>query len=296
MSLQSSSKRLAERWHAQTGAALIEFVIAGMLFLVPVYLAVQAMGKMGDVRHMADAGARYAAWERTVWVDKSSLDATSSAFYDMNTPSNNPIQKSDEQIRNEIAVRLFNDRNSTLAYSDNDKNSSKDSLARFDPLWEDSAGTAYLANYNTAATLSTSTSAPSADLSKVLTGISSAASSLPGVFKMGGILPLPSQTVTQATFTLSNVASNSSVYQRLWSDWTGVTVTGQAAVMTNGWGANSSIGTKAMVKGLVPTAQPAVQAVTEPAVGILRAWQATLPAVPDIGRIAVDVVPNDRLK
>ena len=42
------------RHHKQQGAALIEFVVIAMFVLVPMYLAVQALGKFADVRSVAN--------------------------------------------------------------------------------------------------------------------------------------------------------------------------------------------------------------------------------------------------
>jgi len=296
----------AGRGRAQSGNALVEFIIGAMLFLVPLYLAVQALGKFADVRHMAQAAARYAAWERIVWHDTSGLDATSADFYQKNLGSGQQVpQKSDAQIRSEIAVRLFNDRNSALAYNDSDKGATSPSLANgLDPLWEDSAGAPYLTNYDAATTLTGTVSQPSKDLvGGALSGISDAARSL-GVLKVTGSLvpPLPSQTLTQATFELRGVASASDVYKRLWNsssglpDWAGFSTSAQAAVLANAWNANGSGGTLAMVKESVPTAQDAVKLLLQPVVQNINAWEPLVGNRLDVGKIAVDVVPGDRLR
>ena len=100
------------RARQQAGAALVEFIVAALFLLVPLYLAVQAMGRFADVQHTAQAAARYAAWERTVWFNERA-----SAFHQKNVPN----QKSEAQIRSEIAVRVFNDRNTALRYQSSDK-------------------------------------------------------------------------------------------------------------------------------------------------------------------------------
>lgn len=58
----------------QGGQAVAEFLVAAVLLLVPMFLAVAALGKFVDVQHVATMAARYGAWERTVWYDASGTD------------------------------------------------------------------------------------------------------------------------------------------------------------------------------------------------------------------------------
>jgi hypothetical protein len=136
------------------GAAMVEFVVAGVFLLVPLYLVVQALGKFADVQHSTNTAARYAAWERTVWFDERS-----SRFHAHNQPN----QKTTNQIRSETMVRVFNDRRSPLRYRDDDKNAT--SFARgLDPLWRDTNDTVFLAaNPGADLTLSNSFRRPSND-------------------------------------------------------------------------------------------------------------------------------------
>ncbi len=279
---------------SQSGAAMTEFIIAAMFVLVPLYLAVQAMGKFADVRHMTQAAARYAAWERTVWFNQ-----TGTQFYQNNRPN----QKSDAQIRNEIAVRVFNDRHSeNWHYSDQDK-SATGFTRGMDPLWEDTAGRAYLTDYANA-TLAGNLSTPPRDIAGGALDLINAVPSIPYV---GGSLapPVPSQrTLARATFGLRDVARDSDVYQRLWSseqglpqDWAGISTHGQAATLTNAWNANSSTGAQAMVSRAVPTAQALGQAVINAGIKTtITAWEPTAGSRLDIGKIDIDAVPSDRLR
>ena len=47
---------------------MAEFVIVAVLVLVPLYLLIPVLGKYIDMKSAAVVGARYAAWERTVWL------------------------------------------------------------------------------------------------------------------------------------------------------------------------------------------------------------------------------------
>src|ERR1043166_2467292 len=97
-----------KRLHDQRGAAMVEFIVGATFVLVPMYLAVQALGKFADVQHTVNSAARYAAWEKTVC-----FEDTASKFHDYNGPN----QKSAAQIRNELMVRVVNDHRSKLQYS-----------------------------------------------------------------------------------------------------------------------------------------------------------------------------------
>jgi hypothetical protein len=113
--------------------------------------------------------------------------------------------------------------------------------------------------------------------------------------------PVPSNTLAVATVDFKKVGAKSPVYQRLWSksaglpdDWAGLDIAATGAVLSNTWAANASGGTKAMVAASVLTRQ-AFGAAVGSATWVLPLWDPLVPR-PDMGRIAVDVVPPDRLK
>lgn len=274
----------------ERGAALVEFVVISIFVLVPMYLAVQAIAKLGDVRSAAQSAARYAAWERTVWYDD-----TTSVYAAKNAPN----QKSAAAIRQEALVRVFNDRSSGFKYSANDKTDT--GLANgTDPLWRDTAGKALFTDAANAK-LNASYQKPSKDLlSKAIDLINKV--SVPSIT---GTLapPVPAQTLAVAEFKLDKVGQDSEVYKRLWSkkagldaDWAGLDYTAQGAVLSNTWSANASEGAKGMVSASVPTANGLGKAVTGITSVVLAPWDPTQVPRLDVGRIAVDVVPPDRLK
>ena len=259
--------------------------------LVPLSLAVQALGKFADVRSTIASAARYAAWERTVWSDDSST-----AFAKHNAPN----QKSTEAIRNEVRNRIFNGREtSSLQYKNTDKTAATFTNGT-DPLWRDTAGTAFISDpANIAANITKET--PSKDfLGKAISLINSI--SVPSIT---GTLapPVPTDTLISATITLKNVSATSEVYKRLWSkkeglptDWAGLDFTATGAVLSNSWAANSSDGTKKMVAESVPTANTLGTAVEVATKAVMLAWDPLLAPRLDLGKIGVDVVPVDRLK
>ncbi len=54
---------------ARSGQAMTEFVIAASAILVPLFLVIPFLGKIGELRQNAIQAARYQAWEYTVWND-----------------------------------------------------------------------------------------------------------------------------------------------------------------------------------------------------------------------------------
>lgn len=283
--MQMPSRPMASR-----GAALVEFIVIAIFVLVPMYLATQAIGKLGDVRASAQNAARYSAWERTVWYDD-----TGSLYAKKNSPN----QKSAAAIRQEAVVRVFNERKAGFKYSANDKAST--GLANgTDPMWRDTAGKA-LVDDPARITMTATDVKPSKDILSAAIGLINKIT----VPSVTGTLapPVPTQTLAVVDFKLDKVARDSDVYKRLWSkksgldaDWTGLDYEAPAAILSNTWAANASGGTKDMVSDSVPTANGLGTALNLATKATLAAWDLSVAPRVDIGRIAVDVVPPDRLK
>lgn len=270
--------------HAR-GQAMVEFLVTALFFLVPLFLAVAALGKFTDMQHVAEMAGRYAAWERTVWYDG---DKTGFAAI------NDPNQKTALAINNEIAARLLNDRSkATSVIKDSDK-SAGTLVNGIDPMWRDPAGVAYLDNYTQLGS-SVAKEAPTSD-------IASAILSMVNKIQVSGVAslapPLPTETMAVAKVSFNTAASNSEVYQRLWSEtgFAGLDFAASSAILSNTWSANGRGSTERMVKAAVPTAQPVGNAFIQAARVGMAAWDPLAPIGMDVGKIAVDVVPEDRLK
>ncbi|MFK7888012.1 MAG: hypothetical protein AB8G16_14225 [Gammaproteobacteria bacterium] len=81
---------------AQRGAALTEFVVV-MIFFVPVIVGMPLIAKYSDIKSKTIEASRYAAWERTVWSDRSA----------QRNDGRREIFKSQDQINKEIDHRFF---------------------------------------------------------------------------------------------------------------------------------------------------------------------------------------------
>ncbi len=279
------------RSRRQQGAAMVEFIVGAVFVLVPMYLAVQALGKFADVQHTANAAARYAAWEKTVW-----FEDTSSRFHDHNAPN----QKSSAQIRNETLVRVLNDKHSNLLYASTDKGASTFAHG-IDPMWQDAAGDDYIKD-PAKLTLLSSWQAPSKDLLGAAIGLLGAVP-LPASVVGTIVPPVPTNTLASATVKFEKMGQDSASYKRLWSksfglpeDWVGLDFEGRAAILSNSWVANAAGGTKEMVRDSVPTARGLGTALEAAAWIGAGPWDPSIPIRLDMGKVAPDVVPDDRLK
>jgi Flp pilus assembly protein TadG len=289
-----SAHRMAATGHAparaQQGQAMVEFIVAALFFLVPLFLAIAAFGKFTDVRHTTTMAARYAAWERTVWYDDAGTE------FDAIHRGNH---KSAAAIGNELAVRLINDRSSAATVIKNTDQTATSFVNGTDPLWRDNAGTAYLDRY-AQRTSSVGKAAPASDIAGRALGLF-ATLPLPSFMTGPLVPPLPNDTLAVARVSLNQIASNSDAYQRLWpaevwSPWSGLDFSATGAILSNTWYANGAGATEEMVKRSVPTANGFgrfVWLMTMPDIG---QWDPTIPSRLRLGKIAPDVVPADRLR
>jgi hypothetical protein len=99
---------------------MTEFLIA-CLVLIPLFLAMPLLGKYLDINASAVQGARYVAWERTVW---------------------NPADKSNARLENELRNRVFTAVGEPVRPGDGAA-----PPAGYNPFWRDPEGKPMLASY-----------------------------------------------------------------------------------------------------------------------------------------------------
>lgn len=270
------------RFVRQHGQAMVEFLVAAMFVLIPLFIAVTALAKLADVQHTTTMAARYAAWERTVWYEPSAT-----GFNTLHDPN----QKSSEEINNEIALRLIHDRQAGAVIRATDRNATAFDNGS-DPLWQDHAGTRYLDNR----------SQIEGDIAAVKpdTDIAGAVIDTLHNVSVKGLVnfvpPLPVESLAVADVSIDRVAKNSAAYQRLWSGtpWQGIAFTASGAILSNTWAANARSGTRAMVEKMVPTAQGLGAPITAARLAMLP-WDGATATI-EVGKVSVDQVPDDRLK
>lgn len=280
---------MINRARGQSGQAMVEFLVAAMFFLVPLFLAIAAVGKFIDVQHTNDMAARYAAWERTVWYD----DDIGKKFY----TSNHANQKSSAEINSEIAARVLNDRSTTATVIKDADKTATSFINGIDPMWRDPAGTVYLRDYSQL-TVTVTKEAPKKDIAGGVLGLLSSVGVMDDA--IGSLVPpVQTDTLAIANVTFNKVAKSSGAYQRLWLStpvWTGVDFESTGAILSNTWYANSAVGTKAMVAESTPTAKYFGKALKAGAIAGIVTWDPMAIVGIDVGKISVDEIPSDRLK
>lgn len=280
---KSSRSRSGRRGRSSSsGQAIVEFLVAGAFVLVPMYLAISAIGKFADVQHTTDSAARYATWERTVWYEGST------SKFETDNPANT---KSAAEIGNETAARVLNDRSSTTTVIKSSDKSAAGFVNGIDPMWRDPAGVQYLTDYSQLA----STVSKVAEAKGTAVVISSA----PYASEK---LDLPSSTLATSSIAFKTVSKDSESYQRLWNSptWEGLELAAKGAILSNTWAANGKAGALATVSGLVATRNPANVLAMGPTLNgaklALLPWDPIAASGIDVGKVAIDEVPPDRLK
>ena len=262
----------------EDGQAIVEFIVAALFFLIPLYLIIIALGKFADVQAGASQAARYAAFERTVWLDDTSW----------RTRMGTGNQKSTAEMRSEIAQRIVGDTRVTIAANDKSRNNlSNGHLA----TWTDGEGRDLLERYQDL-TLT--------ENGRALTLAQCPTCATPVALNVAGLtvgINVPQNNMVVATAGIQ-VARNSAALQRLFPAYTGfngVQLTDQVALLPNEWMANGRNGVTAVVKDAVPTATPVIKAALTAAVAPMlpQAWE-VIPL--KIGDIRPDEVPADRLQ
>ena len=275
------------------GQALVEFIIAATLVIVPVFLIIPMLGKYIDIKSSTVQAARYAAWERTVWYGA----AASSDDWDANT-------KDDTAIGHEVAQRLYSDA-TTAKFQDSDQSATTFAGGSAKSLWKDRAGNALLASYGDIGDSQSNDSSPGTlnEIMKPLTDAIDTVSSL-----LGADFKVETDGLYTATVTV-NVANGQAIGQVISPAALGgaenfgglnLTFTAKNVVLGNGWSANGSDMVKSQVEGLVPLSVLA----RDPIKTVLNIFQyATAIIAPELmpnnlkigGEIQPDIVPGDRI-
>lgn len=92
------------RTNRQSGAMLVEFAVVAGAVLVPLLLLTSLLGKQIDAKHRYEQGLRYAAFERTTWLERNPRDIPNRGGRPLAT-------KSAQEIATEVQMRVFADRN-----------------------------------------------------------------------------------------------------------------------------------------------------------------------------------------
>lgn len=299
---------------------MVETVIAAALVLVPLFLAIPVIAKYMDIRTQVVQGARYAAWERTVWFGGAAAAPVGFGASVSNTWYAN--EKTDEVIRTEIGARILA-KNGGAFNTTTDQQSSGALTAS--SMWQDRRGTPMLQNYNAIADKNDNNEPPG--IVNTLLGPLMDIAALVSSFTLDTHAQYTANvalTVQEVAFNTDPLAvtpggGNAMAKQRYDNDFlvTGSTmnVSEKNAIIANGWSANGpgsftdlqkedngsadkKTSVYRQVRGLTPTS------IFQPTNGVANALMDVLNGValvflPELstlklGKIDVDQVPADR--
>jgi len=273
----------------ETGQALVEFLIAATLVLIPMFLIVPLLGKYMDMKATAIQAARYAAWERTVWFGHADWSAA---------------QKTDIQIQQEIQRRFFSDA-ATAKLQDADKNSTGWAGSGPKPLWRDRAGNPMLVTYNSNVTQAGVRGETPGLINEVLDPIVSAISFVGGILGAAFVLDMDSlytSSVNVQTVQTRPIRQAFGTMPGL-QTFQGVTplFSEKNVLIANGWSARGSAQVKTQTEGLTPTSFLQRSPLSDILTIIQWVSVAFAPELnPDNlklgGEVKPDVVPDDRLR
>jgi len=266
----------------QKGQAMAEFVIVAVLFLIPIFLLVPTLGKYIDMKSEAIQGARYAAWERTVWYGGSS------ASPGVTWPG---ASKSDDEIRNELRARVFSENSGIAA---NDKSAGNWTGNGAKTAWYNRDGSSMLSGYDAVEQGLKNADTPGIvnDLLNLVVTVTSAVGSFN--LEMKGL------QVADVSVTAHTLPIGMSLYDDPGKAFNPgpLTFSDHSAVLSNTWSANGASHVKSQVEGLTPTsifANPIVKTIWSAAIGIFGAVAAPELLLLEIGKVTPDTVPPDRL-
>ena len=217
---------------AQRGQAMTEFTIAAACVLVPLFLMLPFLGKFMDMKATSIQAARYAAWERTVWYGSNQWESG---------------QKSDQQIKNEVVQRFFND-TADKALKSSDLNAPAGSPKA---LWTDHAGTTILGNTNSTSAVSSTPGTINTYLAIFRNGVNLVGAVLDTKFKLDtSSLYTSTVTLTAAKTDAMALAWNGDVLKGGNVGLTAPTFTEKTVLVANGWSANGPAFVKKQTEGL----------------------------------------------
>jgi len=264
--LSNKNKTLPQR-----GQALVEFLIAASLLLVPLFFMISYVAKYHDMQAATIQAARYAAWERTVYFgsgDWASGTAT----------------KSDAAIQNEIRSRFLSARGTGFANPTTENNS----------IWSDHAGEPILGTWSQA---SSSAQTPGTG-DYVLVKVKDIIATIGKVLGADGFkLDMKSLYAAEVSVTPANSNAISRIFAGADGSFSLLTLTEKNVMVANGWSANGKTFVEKQTGSLALTnvfdREPLSDVLDNAKTG-LKVFYPEFGGL-DLGKMQVDNVPGDRV-
>ncbi|GJH38093.1 hypothetical protein CBA19CS91_35070 [Paraburkholderia hospita] len=284
-------KRFIERRvRAQSGQALVEFLVATMLAASVLLLAIVMLGKFNDIRNHTLMGSRYAAWERTVWIDSEAGGSTSRDWYARNGSDALQVHKNDQAIQRELLARVVAGNGAVVAGTDSNAEDGAGGQGLFQPaMWKDHSGAALLDDARDVSISTGETDLPTQLDAYTSSGFGSMLTASGAPF--AATLDLPSRALQTASLRIAT-GTHSDALRRLWTGFDGFAIDDTNALLTNAWLPEGAARAKALFAQAVPAANTPL--IAPSLYQGLRVYAPEIDAL-EFGRIHDDVVPVDRL-
>src|SRR6266702_1659704 len=255
-------KLIDARKSAQSGQAMVEFLVSMTLVMSVLLLGIVMLGKFNDVRNRTLMGSRYVAWERTVWTDSDSTKnlgsdpATTEGWSNSYGSAALAVSKPDADIRHEVLQRFMVGDNASL--TGNDRTLSKLPTAQ-PAMWADYGGNPLLGSANDVVVSTRVDSDPSSSpTTSALTPFGPPVRTGTGG-QYTAQISLPTRTLQSGTLSIS-MAQDSDVLKRLWPKdgdlpaFSGLTFADTNVLMANTWVPDGTDSAKAAFSPAVPAA------------------------------------------
>jgi len=260
----------------QRGQALMEVTFSALLVIIPTFAIGWAMYAYGQARTSALNGARYAAWERTVWLEKNPKGVTAAV-------------RSESEIADLMIERFFARPDAPIKSSYTASTKAKN--ADLPSFYSVHNGDKVIDIENTDHTKDGQAARPTLTLAEDGTTTSSIAKAYDGLAKFSKLLGAETMNLEEKGLFVAtvNVKLNAIRHLKVF-DELNLDITQRAAVVTDAWSAGGKKHEEAIVQPMVPVSalDPLVSALLTP-----LKWMG-LPD-PKLGCVKGDIVPMDTL-
>ncbi|HTJ26159.1 MAG TPA: hypothetical protein VMA36_08340 [Candidatus Limnocylindria bacterium] len=274
------------------GQAMVEFLVVTMFAISVLFITLAMLGKFSDIRNKTLLGARYAAWERSVWLDAQTHPTPDSLGSERDwfaTYGSGALQltKSDIEIQREFMQRTIAANGAPLLASDRDA----DRLpAVGQAMWRDHGGEPLLGAAQDVIASTGAAPIPAAALASYTDAPYGSVRTANGATYTAA-LDLPTRNLQSGTVSVA-IGKQSDALRRLWRGFGGLTFADTNVLLTNTWLPEGPMNGRALFTRAVPAAN--AELVSSAQVHRLRPYAPEIDTL-EFGRVRHEVVPNDRL-
>ncbi len=283
----------------QRGQAMAEFVVVAVFVLSVLLLSIVTLAKFNDIRNKVLIGSRYAAWERTVWVDGNDgkpesgpvawdMTPLDQGWYSAYGRSALDARKDDIEVKWEFVSRIAAQNGAQIRGTD--RTAPFDLPPAMQAMWNDHGGKRLVSRYDDVSLVSDTREYGDPKLSEqTAKPFGSVADAKGGT--VSAEMDLTTRNLQRAKLSL-DVGARNPALTRLWPGLGTLTFTDATVLLSNTW---------------MPEGAPSGQALFGKAVPASRAelverakYQKLSRYAPEIdqlelGKIVPDVVPKDRV-